>query len=56
VQEGIGMGHYEILYEYRDEIERWIRLRTFPLAVKLLETETAIPEGTEKPLKDPATL
>ena len=49
----IGIGHYEILHEYGDELERRIRLRTFPLAVKLLESEAGIPEGTERPLRDP---
>lgn len=48
----IGIGHYEILHEYGDELERRIRLRTFPLAVKLLESEAGIPEGTERPLGD----
>ncbi len=46
------MGHYEIFHEYGFELERRIRLRTFPLAVKLLETEAGIPEGAERPLRD----
>ena len=46
------MGHYEIFHEYGDELERRIRPRTFPLAVKLLESEAGIPKGTQRPLTD----
>ncbi len=40
------------LRKYGKEIERRMRLRTFPLAVKLLEKEKDIPTGAERPLKD----
>jgi uncharacterized protein (DUF169 family) len=37
---------------YGEELERRLRLKTFPLAVKMLEEETDIPEGAKRPLKD----
>jgi uncharacterized protein (DUF169 family) len=42
----------EIYREYGEEIERRLRLKTFPLAVKLLEKEQDIPEGAKRPVKD----
>ena len=41
-----------VLQEYGEEMERLLRLKTFPLAVKLLEKEDDIPEGTQRTLKD----
>ncbi len=41
-----------IFHEYGEELERRIRLQTFPLAVKLLEKEEDIPEGAKRPVKD----
>jgi hypothetical protein len=38
--------------EYGDELERRLRSKTFPLAIKLLKKEKDIPEGAQKPLKD----
>ena len=38
--------------EYGDELERRLRSKTFPLAIKLLKREKDIPEGAQKPLKD----
>ena len=38
--------------KYAEEIERRLRLRTFPLAVKLLEKEEDIPENAIRPLRD----
>jgi uncharacterized protein (DUF169 family) len=35
-----------------EEIEKRIRLRSFPLAVKLLESEADIPQGAQRPLRD----
>lgn len=34
------------------ELERRLRLKTFPIAVKLLEKEEDIPEGATRPLRD----
>ena len=55
-QEKIGrvirMVDFEIYREYGEEIERRLRLKTFPLAVKLLEKEGDIPEGVKRPVKD----
>jgi uncharacterized protein (DUF169 family) len=38
--------------EYGEELERRLRLKTFPLALKLLATEAEIPAGAKRPLKD----
>ena len=38
--------------ETAEEIERRLRLKTFPLAVKMLEKEGAIPEGAVRPKRD----
>jgi len=38
--------------EYGEELERRLRLKTFPLALKLLEKEEDIPDGAQRPLKD----
>jgi uncharacterized protein (DUF169 family) len=38
--------------KYGEELERIIRLRTSPLAVKMLEKERDIPEGAIRPWKD----
>ena len=41
-----------VLHEYGQELERRIRLQTFPLAIKLLEREKDIPEEAQRPMKD----
>jgi len=46
------MAEFSAFHEYREELERRIHLPTFPLAIKLLEKETDIPEGAERPLRD----
>ncbi len=46
------MGKFGVFHDYGEELERRIRLQTFPLAVKLLEKEIDIPEGAERPLRD----
>ena len=46
------MGKFGVFHDYGEELERRIRLQTFPLAVKLLEKEINIPEGAERPLRD----
>jgi uncharacterized protein (DUF169 family) len=38
--------------EYGEELEKRLRLKTFPLALRLLKNEEDIPEGTKRPLKD----
>ncbi len=38
--------------EYGEELERRLKLKTYPLAVKLLKEEGEIPEGAKRPLKD----
>ena len=40
------------LHACGEELERRLRLKTFPLALKLLETEQAIPARAKRPLKD----
>lgn len=37
---------------YGEELERRLRLKTFPVAVKLLENEADIPDGAKRPLAD----
>ena len=46
------MARFSVFNEYGEELERRIRLQTFPLAIKLLEKETDIPKGAERPLRD----
>jgi len=46
------MTKFDVLHEYGEELEQRMRLRTFPLAVKMLEKEGDIPEGAERPMKD----
>lgn len=38
--------------EYGEELERRVRLKTYPLALKLLEKEGDIPDGAQRPLRD----
>lgn len=38
--------------EYGEELERRVRLKTYPLAFKLLESEQDIPEGSVQPSRD----
>jgi len=38
--------------KYAEELERRLRLKTHPLAIKLLEGEQDIPEGAQRPLRD----
>ena len=40
------------LDRWGEEIERRVRLKTFPLAIKMLQKETEIPEGAVRPLRD----
>lgn len=46
------MVNLEYLNQWGEEIERRLRLKTFPLAVKLLEKEADIPENAMRPIRD----
>jgi len=41
-----------LLSKYAGELEQRLRLKTYPLAIKLLEKEQDIPDGAKRPLKD----
>jgi len=41
-----------VFHEYGEELEKRLRLQTFPLAVKLLEKEEDIPQGAKRPVKN----
>ena len=41
-----------VFREYTDELESRLRLKTFPLALKLLEREADVPSDAVRPLKD----
>lgn len=40
------------VHQYADELDRRLRLRTFPLAIRMIEREEDIPEGAVRPLRD----
>ena len=40
------------VHEYADELDRKLRLRTFPLAIKMIEREQDIPRDAKRPLRD----
>ena len=46
------MADLDTYREYGEELERRVRLKTHPLALKLLEKESDIPEGAQRPLRD----
>ncbi len=46
------MVELNVLHDYAEELERKLRLKTFPIAVKLLEREEDIPEGAVRPKRD----
>ena len=46
------MADLEAYHGYGDELERRLRLKTFPLALKLLENEGDIPDGSQRPIRD----
>ena len=41
-----------VFHEYGEELEKRLRLQSFPLALKLLEKEEDIPKGAQRPLRD----
>jgi len=46
------MVELETLHKYGEELERRLHLKTFPLAVKLIEKEEDIPEEAQRPVRD----
>ncbi len=46
------MANLDVYRETGEELERRVRLKTFPLALKLLEKEGDIPDGAKRPLRD----
>lgn len=46
------MSKVEAFHKAAEELERRLRIQTFPFAVKLLKNEGDIPEGAQRPLKD----
>ncbi len=46
------MKELETLHNYAEELERRLHLKTFPLAIKLIEKEEDIPEEAMRPIKD----
>jgi len=46
------MTDVKIYHEYGEELERRVRLKTYPISLKMLEKEKDIPEGAKRPLKD----
>ena len=46
------MAKLSALHGYAEEFEKKLRLKTFPIAVKLLEKEEDIPEGAIRPKRD----
>jgi len=46
------MADIKIYQEYGEELERRVRLKTFPIALKMLEEEKDVPEGAKRPMKD----
>jgi len=46
------MTELETLHKYGEELEKRVHLKTFPLAVKLIEKEEDIPEDAVRPLRD----
>ena len=49
---GDNMKEFDVIHQYGEELERRLRLKTFPLAVKLLEREEDIPKGAQRPMRD----
>lgn len=41
-----------VFHNYGEELEKRLRLKTFPLAVKLLKKEKDIPKGAQRPMRD----
>jgi uncharacterized protein (DUF169 family) len=48
----MAMKDLSVYHGYGEELERRLRLKTFPVAIRLLEKASDIPEGAMRPLKD----
>ncbi len=46
------MADRETYRSFGEELERRLRLKTFPLALKILKGEGEIPGGAQRPLRD----
>jgi uncharacterized protein (DUF169 family) len=46
------MKEFDVMHGYGVELERRLRLKTFPIAVKILERGDDVPEGASRPLRD----
>jgi uncharacterized protein (DUF169 family) len=46
------MGSLDVIHEYAGSLEKLLRLKTLPLALKLLEKEGEIPQGAKRPRRD----
>ena len=46
------MPELSVFHSYAEELDKRLRLGTFPLAVKLLEKEEDIPAEAKRPLRD----
>lgn len=46
------MSSLNIIHEYADTLEKLLRLKTYPLAIKLLEKGEDVPDGAKRPVKD----
>lgn len=46
------MAGFDVFHEYGKELEKRLRLQTFPLAIKMLKKESDIPEGAQRPMRD----
>jgi uncharacterized protein (DUF169 family) len=46
------MNEFEVLHQAANELERRIRLQTFPIGIKFLEKESDIPDGAQRSLRD----
>jgi len=46
------MTSVNVFHERAKEIRKLVQLKTFPVAVKLLEKEEDIPEGAKRPVRD----
>lgn len=46
------MTRLSVIHSYAEEFEKRLRLKTFPLAVKMLEKEGDIPDGAKRPKRD----
>ena len=48
-KEGIEIMDFEEVHKNAEEIRRILRLRTYPLAIKMLKSEADVPEKAKRP-------